>query len=334
MPSLTACILSYNRANYLREAIDSILNQSIKPTEIIICDNCSNADVYDSISSYLNRGIIWFGANENLSATWNFRRAISTAKTEYLFVLHDDDRLCSNFIEQQMNFLLRHPDIGAVTCNGYLINELGNRTGKLINNDRLNNRVKFYRSPAAVAIQYASNSCLPFSPVVYRTDFARSYDLRDNFGKVVDAVYFSDLARSGTIAYQNEPLYECRVHATQDSSYFDTVELDKLSEYFENEAFGSTVEREELIRLLIRQHTSRQLIKLCRAIYPNPSLLDVLSALAGLVHRRFSFLSATTICAAAARKWFNGRIFWRKEYRIQPTPLSIKRDSNCKNFQA
>jgi glycosyltransferase involved in cell wall biosynthesis len=334
MPSLTACILSYNRANYLREAVDSILNQSIKPTEIIIFDNCSNADVYDSISTYLNRGVIWFGANKNLSATWNFRRAISSAKTEYLFVLHDDDRLCSNFVEEQMDFMLRHPGIGAVTCNGYLINGLGNRTGKLIINDQLNNSVKFYRSPAAVAIQYASNSCLPFSPAVYRTEFARNCNLQDNFGKVVDAVYFSDLARSGTIAYQNEPLYECRVHDAQDSSYFDTVELDKLSEYFEKEALGSTTERKELIKLLIRQHTSRQLIKLCRAIYPNPSLLDVLSALAGLVHRRFSFLSAASICAAAARKWLNGRIFRRREYRTQPTSLSINQNSNNINFRA
>lgn len=302
MSNVSACILSYNRAEYLCEAIDSILQQTVRPAEILIFDNGSDAVVYERVRPYLDCGVIWIGSNINRSTVWNFQRAVATAKSEYIFVLHDDDRLCSDFIEQQISFLSQNPDVGAVTCNGYLINELGSRTGRLLRHDAIEGGVEFYRSPAAVAIRYASDSCLPFSPFVYRTEFVRVGNLREEFGKVVDAVFFCELAKVGALAYQLRPLYECRVHGAQDSSYFPTVELDRLTDYFETMAAGSEAERKELARKLTRQHTSRQLIRIYRSIFPIPRVSRLLPELRGLAHRRYSFFAAILICVEALRK--------------------------------
>jgi len=303
MSNVSACILSYNRAEYLCAAIDSILQQTVRPAEIFIFDNGSDAVVYERVRPYFDRGVTWIGSDINRSAVWNFRRAVATAKSEYVFVLHDDDRLCRDFIEQQIGFLSLNPDVGAVTCNGYLINELGSRTGRLLRHDDLQGEVEVYRSPAAVAIRYASDSCLPFSPVVYRTEFVRAGNLREEFGKVVDAVFFCDLAKVGALAYQLRPLYECRVHRAQDSSYFPAVELDRLTDYFEDEAAGSAAERKELARKLTRQHTSRQLIRIYRSIFPVPSVSRLLTELRGLAHRRCSLFAAILICAEALIKF-------------------------------
>jgi hypothetical protein len=311
MPNISACILSYNRAEYLCEAIDSVLQQTIKPSEIIIFDNGSDKSVYNRIRSYLDQGVNWIGSDINHPTAWNFRRAIYTAKSEYLFVLHDDDRLCIDFIEQQIGFLKKNPDIGAVTCNGYLINAQGNRTGRLLRQDAKDECVVYFRSPEAVAICYASDSCLPFSPVVYRTSYARSQDLRDEFGKVLDAIYFCDLAKLGAIAYQLRPLYECRVHGAQDSSLFADVELDRLTQFFETLAIGSNQEQKKLAHHLIYQYTSRQLLQIYRCITPpfGPSVLRLLSEIPGLFHRRFSIIAATKICITALKKrihfWIN-----------------------------
>lgn len=307
MPNISACILSYNRAEYLCEAIDSVLQQTVLPAEILIFDNGSRASVYEQVQPYLDRGVTWIGSDINRSAAWNFRRAVLTAKSEYLFVLHDDDRLCGDFVEQQINFLSRNPEVGAVTCNGYIINEQGNRTGQMLRHDALDGNVEFYRSPAAVAIRYASDSCLPFSPVVYRASFVRVQDLREEFGKVVDAVFFCDLAKAGPLAYQLRPLYECRVHGAQDSSYFPTVELDRLTNYFKNEAGGSEAERKELTEQLVRQHTSRQLRLIYHSIYPRTSVSRLISEIRGVSHCRFSFISAASICVSAIRKRISGR---------------------------
>jgi hypothetical protein len=305
MSNISACILSYNRAEYLCEAIESILQQTVKPSEILIFDNGSDASVYDQVRPYMDQGVAWIGSKINRSAVWNFRRAVAASKSEFLFVLHDDDRLCSNFIEQQINFLSQNLDVGAVTCNGYLINERGERTGRLLRQDGVAGEVEIYRSPAAVAIRYASDSCLPFSPAVYRTGFVRTQELREEYGKVVDAVFFCDLARVGVLAFQMCPLYECRVHGAQDSRHFPAAELDRLTTYFENEAHGSVEERSKLTRVLIRQQTSRQLHKIYLSISAIPSFSQLIFELSGLLSRRFSFYVAVNICMTAIRKRFS-----------------------------
>jgi glycosyltransferase involved in cell wall biosynthesis len=307
MSNISACILSYNRAEYLCSAIDSILQQTIAPAEILIFDNGSDASVFERIRPYLNQGINWVGSEVNRTAAWNFRRAIWTAKSEYIFVLHDDDRLCSDFIEQQINFLNLNPDVGAVTCNGYLINERGDRTGRLLRGDDVAKGVEYYRSPAAVAICYATDSCLPFSPAVYRADFVKTQDLREEFGKVVDAVFFCDLVKNGSLAYQLRPLYECRVHGLQDSSYFPTIELEQLTSYFESAVDGSSEERNELNRLLVQQHTSRYLRSIYHAVFHRPRVSRFLFELQGVFHRRFSFLAAFCILVTAMKKRFINR---------------------------
>lgn len=302
MSNVSACILSYNRADYLCAAIESILQQTVKPAEILIFDNGSDASVYDQVRPYMDRGVAWIGSEINYSAVWNFRRAVAAAKSEFLFVLHDDDRLCSDFIEQQINYLSQNPDVGAVTCNGYLINERAERTGRLLRQDGVAGEVEIYRSPAAVAIRYASDSCLPFSPVVYRAGFVRTQELREEYGKVVDAVFFCDLAKVGVLAFQMRPLYECRVHGAQDSNYFPTIELDRLTNYFESEACGSEAERRQLARQLVRQQTSRQLHRIYLSISAIPSFSQLLFELSGLISRRFSFCVAVNICVTAIRK--------------------------------
>jgi glycosyltransferase involved in cell wall biosynthesis len=307
MSNVSACILSYNRAEYLCAALDSVLQQTVKPAEILIFDNGSHASVYEKVRPYTNRGVTWIGTEVNRSAVWNFQRAVATAKSEYLFVLHDDDRLCIDFIERQINFLTSNPEVGAVTCNGYLINEMGIRDGRLLRNNDCESGVEFYRSPAAVAIRYASDSCLPFSPVVYRAGFVRTQELREEYGKVVDAVFFCDLARLGVLAFQMLPLYECRVHGAQDSNYFPKIDLDCLNNYFESEADGSEVERKQLARQLVRQYTSRQLVKIYRSIFPVPRLPNLLSEIWSLGHHRFSFFIAICVCVNAVQKRIIGR---------------------------
>lgn len=299
MATVSAYVLSYNRPEFLCEAVESILRQTVKPSEIIIFDNGSDGNVYERVRPYLDRGVSWIGASGNHPAIWNFRRAIQAAKSEFVFVLHDDDRLCPDFIEKQINFLRCYPDVGAVTCNGYIINEKGERNGSVLRSGFIGKVAEFYRNAAEVAAVYAKDSCLPFSPVVYRSDFARARDLREEFGKVADAVYFCELANVGVLAYQSQLLYECRTHGAQDSSYFPTNELEKLSNYFETEASGSMAQRKVLRQLLRRQYTSRQLVRIYNALVSPPSYTQLIAEVAGIDNQRFSLLAVIRICVVA-----------------------------------
>ena len=258
---ITVCVLSLNRAAWLCEALESILLQTLLPKEIIICDNGSAPDVKNAVASYLQRGVRWAGCEQTKTAVWNFRRALAAVQTEFVLMLHDDDRLCADFLEKQVGFLRSHSDVGAVTCNAHLINARGDRCG-VLRPQFLNKAPEIYRSSVDVAMCYASDNCLPFSPMTYRTDFARKADFKEEFGKVCDAVFFCDLADAGALAYQAQTLYECRVHGGQDSSVFSDEVLKKFEEFSWRLEKASPVQLNRLRSLLVEQYTGRTLRQL------------------------------------------------------------------------
>lgn len=55
MPRISVAILSYNFSPYIGKCIESVLAQTVKPIEIIICDDCSTDNSWDIIKSYKNR---------------------------------------------------------------------------------------------------------------------------------------------------------------------------------------------------------------------------------------------------------------------------------------
>ena len=301
MHTVSACILSYNRPAFIGEAIASVLQQTVKPTEILILDNASDAQVLAQVRPYLDQGVRWMGADSNQGAIWNFRRALQTAQSDFLFVLHDDDRLCPNFIEKQLQYLVQHPDVGAITCNGYVINIQGERMGTTLSTNFAHAEVvERYINAAQVAACYAGDSCLPFSPMMYRAEFVRHVPLRDEFGKVADAVFFCDLADAGTLAYQARPLYECRAHADQDSGHFPAQELAQLTVFFASRT-GSAADVAHLQQLLVLQHTARQLRNLWHAVHPwNTQRLR--AEIAQLQHPRFRIAAAVQVCWRAVAK--------------------------------
>ena len=307
---VTACILSLNRPIYLRDAVASIHLQTKAPKDIIIFDNGSKSDVLAAIEDYLQMGVRWQGSDFTRSVFWNFRRVVAEVKSNYVVVLHDDDRLCPDFLDKQITFLEENPDVVAVSCNGYLINEDGKRNGRMLLPDFADSKVELYKCSVDVALRYASDSCIPISPVVYRKEILRQVDLREDYEKVSDAVFFCDMADVGTVAYQSRALYECRIHAGQDSSYFSPVILDKLEKFFWTRTTKNDEDIFKLHRLLIIQHTSRSLRRILDALKKTHSLRYLFSELGKVWDGVFSPLAALKIIINAATKRFSA--IWKK----------------------
>lgn len=255
MLDITVCILSYNRANYLKDAVNSVLAQTVRPNKIIICDNASGAHVFEEVKSLLGELVEWVGADSNHPFIWNFTRAMSMSQTTFTMMLHDDDRLNPDFLERQLAYLDAHHSVGAISANGYLIDELGHRAGNTLS--KVSDDIDVYRGSGQVAIKYAGDSCIPFSPTVYRTEIARRIKLRPDFGKVCDATFFCDLADVSQVAYQNLPLYECRVHEGQDSAFFPDDIMQKLEDFFISRVYVSDKEKESFLNLSNQQKAIR-----------------------------------------------------------------------------
>ena len=249
--------MSYNRGGYLRDAIFSVLNQTCKAQNITVYDNGSDKSVYEQVKDLIGENVRWIGSEKNQRYSWNFRRALNESTAKYVMMLHDDDRLCPEFLGIQYREIEKNKDMVAISCNGFLIGKDGKRKGGYLEALSQSTDTVVMSCSGKVAIKYASNSCIPFSPAIYLREVAKNTPMRDEYTKVGDAVYFCDLAEKGSIGYNTLPLYECRKHESQDSVYFPYEEMKSLGLFFQKTKFDNEEDRLILKKLLKRQEAIR-----------------------------------------------------------------------------
>ena len=95
---VSICIPVYNGANYLRECLDSCINQTFSDYEILICDDGSKDESSTIIEDYQKKyPAIRFYKNEtNLGLVGNWNRCIELAKGEWIKFVFQDDYISTN----------------------------------------------------------------------------------------------------------------------------------------------------------------------------------------------------------------------------------------------
>lgn len=95
----------YNSSKYLKECIDSVLNQTYKNIEVIIIDDNSTDNSVDIINSYKDKRIklIKFKENSGVSACRN--KGIELAKGDYITFIDSDDYWNLNKLKKQVRFI-------------------------------------------------------------------------------------------------------------------------------------------------------------------------------------------------------------------------------------
>ena len=105
---ISFCIPTYNRANYLRCCIESIIGYQYDDIEIIISDNCSTDITPDVVKEYSDSRIRYFRNPTNIGARLNVRAVIDHAQGKYIFYLTDDDVLVPGAVSIIKEFILNH----------------------------------------------------------------------------------------------------------------------------------------------------------------------------------------------------------------------------------
>lgn len=124
MPKVSVILTSFNHEKYIREAMDSVLNQSFTDFELIIWDDASTDDSWSVINSYSDQRIKAFRNEENKRPIFGVIKAISEVATgEYIAMHHSDDVWELDKLEKQVAYLDVHPGIGAVFSNALAIAE-------------------------------------------------------------------------------------------------------------------------------------------------------------------------------------------------------------------
>lgn len=113
-PGISLIIPCYNAAPYLREAIDSALNQTVKPRQIILVDDGSTDDSLQIARRFGKAVTVIAQANCGAAAARN--RALAEADQPMIAFLDADDRLVSDKFELQLKALAEHPEAMFCIC--------------------------------------------------------------------------------------------------------------------------------------------------------------------------------------------------------------------------
>lgn len=113
-PLISCCIITYNHASYIEQAIESVLAQQHQYSfEIIIADDCSTDGTTDIIKGYRQKypGLIALIIQPvNVGASKNFMSLLKAAGGKYIAYLEGDDYWSNNRkLQKQVDFLEQHP---------------------------------------------------------------------------------------------------------------------------------------------------------------------------------------------------------------------------------
>lgn len=109
-PKVSVIIPVYNGGQYIRGAVESVLNQTFKDLEIIVIDDGSTDRTKDVLSPWINEGkiVYFFQQNKGLAGARN--TGIKLSKGKFLKFLDRDDLLYPQILEKQVDHLANKPE--------------------------------------------------------------------------------------------------------------------------------------------------------------------------------------------------------------------------------
>ena len=101
MIKVSVIIPVYNVEPYLKEALDSVINQTLREIEIICIDDCSTDNSYNILEEYAKKDnrIIIIKNEENLGVGISRNKGIRLSKGEYIGFVDGDDYIVNNYFE-------------------------------------------------------------------------------------------------------------------------------------------------------------------------------------------------------------------------------------------
>lgn len=125
-PKVSVLTSVYNSAEFIRPAVESVLNQTFVDFEWIIINDASTDDSIEIIESYNDPRIKIFHNEKNLGLAASLNKGLGLCRGEYIARMDTDDVCYRNRFEQQVKFMDAHPEI---TIAGSWVNLTGERKG-------------------------------------------------------------------------------------------------------------------------------------------------------------------------------------------------------------
>lgn len=238
-------MLTHNRKKYLKLAIDSVLKQTYSDFVLWVLNNSSTDHTEQYLAEIKDERVIY--SNTNVEPFENMRFVKNICGTKYFIILHDDDIVEENYLEEALSCMEKgmydELFVGAI-----LIDSNGDQS--LRNNKKcFDGKEKVFRGEqyfwhffGCRDREKKSYVTFPFPSVVYRTSFYQNIGevFTSDAGPASDQlVHFATERNGGTICFFTKQLFRYRIHEGQGSQmnlgFMDLMLLDYLldEEYYQ-----------------------------------------------------------------------------------------------------
>lgn len=263
-PKLSICIPTYNRADMLKEALDSVLMQlggDIK-ADVLISDNASTDNTQEMVDQYQRRSpFIRYQRNpENIGFDGNIVSCIKHACGEYIWFLSDDDILLNGTLERVMEEIKTHNPTILYLNHTPFMNDSSKKM-KPMNNTK---DKSYYDGK-----EFFLNCGLGFiSSLILRTDYAKefsTYGVNSLYGEAhLEIASRIALKKNGPFIFLGSVSIAARLPSQLANDYFTCHRLnaDKLYKKLEGEGLLDT----STVRLYLRNVIN---VKMLRAMLYN-----------------------------------------------------------------
>lgn len=125
-PKVSVVIPTYNYAQFISQAIDSVLNQTFADYEIIVIDDGSSDRTLEILQAYGNKICYVTQSNQGLAAARN--RGIKLARGELIVFLDADDWFLPQMLEDAVAIFTAQPELGIVVSGWQIVDEIRQTT--------------------------------------------------------------------------------------------------------------------------------------------------------------------------------------------------------------
>lgn len=204
-PLISVIMPVYNNSLFIRDAIESILNQTVNDFELIIIDDFSKDDTVAIISTYKDKRIKLIKHAYNQGTALSINEGINISSGKYIARMDGDDRSYPYRFEKQLEYLNNHPEISICGSHMNLIDTLGNHLktqNKKLGNDAIKMGLFFGETSIAHPSIFIQKEKLDQKFLRYDSAFRYAEDY-DFYCRASHSLCFDNL---------NEPLIEYRLH--------------------------------------------------------------------------------------------------------------------------
>ena len=126
MQTLSIALCTYNGERFLREQLQSLANQTLRPFEVVITDDCSSDNTFKIIHEFSNiLNIKYFRNEKSLKVSKNFEKAISLCTGDIILMCDQDDIWHTDKLSKIYSYFQENHKNLAVFSDAELVDDQG-----------------------------------------------------------------------------------------------------------------------------------------------------------------------------------------------------------------